>query len=471
MAVLDNRFTGPIVALCLFGLLWAPAAGAASMDLGSIELRFFSHKYDREATSERLNRLENLVYGHAQNGSIDERIGSLTKAIDGSALQSQQPVEAAIPAKPKPIVQQQPAIENSSSYPKVAELERSILGKTYLSDPVQQRLSRLEGKAFGRPSQIQDLATRVDKLNSYADVYGMQTETSQQHGQRLGDILASDAGHGASSWNSHIASGSNSHAVYGNNHVAPFVDSRAASANNHAASPAAKRSASSGTISGGSGMLAKVSSLESTVFGHTSANPGLMQRINSLELSVFGTSLANKGTDLMGRVNHLWSCVKPSEAPPEQPVQTASTPAPTLQPFSTGDYLAQQNSSGGMPLITSHHHHQHTHHHSSFLGKIGEVVVFAGSAAVGAGSVAVGAGSAAVGAGSAAYGAIHGGSTGYGAPYGASTSGSYGASSSGSSPNYGAYGSSSSAMSSFGNISSGSSLAPFSGSGSSFFSH
>ncbi|HEY9776537.1 MAG TPA: hypothetical protein V6C81_22435 [Planktothrix sp.] len=55
-----------------------------------------------------------------------------------------------------------------TDYPRIDALEHDILGKTYLGQPLEGRLARLELKAFGKPSDSDDLGTRTDALESYA---------------------------------------------------------------------------------------------------------------------------------------------------------------------------------------------------------------------------------------------------------------------------------------------------------------
>ncbi|HEY9712243.1 MAG TPA: hypothetical protein V6C72_02160, partial [Chroococcales cyanobacterium] len=53
------------------------------------------------------------------------------------------------------------------SYPRVTELEQQFLGKTYLSDPLDARVKRLEIAKFGKVA-AGDLCDRIDKLDQLA---------------------------------------------------------------------------------------------------------------------------------------------------------------------------------------------------------------------------------------------------------------------------------------------------------------
>lgn len=54
-------------------------------------------------------------------------------------------------------------------YPHITELENAILGKTYNGEAIEDRLNRLEIKAFGAASKNPDLSARTDALDNYAD--------------------------------------------------------------------------------------------------------------------------------------------------------------------------------------------------------------------------------------------------------------------------------------------------------------
>ncbi|CAN5237857.1 hypothetical protein BH10CYA1_BH10CYA1_08670 [soil metagenome] len=331
-------------------------------DLGPLEIKFFAHQYDRETPVERLNRLEKLIFGSVQPGSIETRVAKISQTIDVStpekpgAASSNKEHLTGIPAKP---FESRNQLElSTANYPRVSELERSLLGRTYVGEPVRQRLSRLETKAYGAPSRVDDLAVRVDKLSSYAGVYGMQPgETG----------MTSESLHGLAGFDS---------------------------------APQTRSSRSSG-------MLERVSAMELKVFGHADSSRALVRRIKDLESSVLGSTAVNPNEDMTTRVNQLWASVKPVEAQPSgrsaQIPQTA-----TLQPFSSPSYIGQSASSysaapyNAAPFIANNaasnnqygstqSKHKNKGQHSSFLSKIGKVVAFAGTAAVGAGGLAVGA--------------------------------------------------------------------------------
>ncbi len=354
-----RQFT-KVLCIGLVSLSSLPAHAIVRLgDLGPLELKFFAHQYDRESPTERLDRLEKLVFGSVQTGSIEQRVAKISQTIDVST-----PEKTVVPSSSKERAIGIPAksaesrnqVDNATAdYPRVSELERSLLGRTYVGEPVRQRLSRLETKAYGAPSRSDDLAVRVDKLTSYAGVYGMQS------GDSTG--TTSESLHGLAGFDS-----------------APQARS--------------------------SGMLERVSAMELKVFGHVNSNRALVRRIKDLESSVLGSAADKPSEDMTTRVNQLWTSVKPVEV---QPSSGSTQTAQTLQLFASPSYSGQQpnshstaapynaapfmanNAASNNQYGSTQSKHKNKGQHSSFLSKVGRVVAFAGTAAVGAGGLAVGA--------------------------------------------------------------------------------
>jgi len=55
-----------------------------------------------------------------------------------------------------------------TEYPHITNLEKEILGQTYPGQPLPDRIARMETKAFGKASTIQDYSERTDALEAYA---------------------------------------------------------------------------------------------------------------------------------------------------------------------------------------------------------------------------------------------------------------------------------------------------------------
>ena len=61
-------------------------------------------------------------------------------------------------------------LAGESKYPSVTALEQHLFKRDYASEPVGDRLNRLESKVFGKPSKFTDLSERVDALKEKTNV-------------------------------------------------------------------------------------------------------------------------------------------------------------------------------------------------------------------------------------------------------------------------------------------------------------
>jgi hypothetical protein len=127
--------------------------------IGSMETKLFSHTYKSESAADRLNRLEQLVFGGiSAESSTDERRSRLSAAITVK--------HNSAPSSVSNTVAQ--TLTNISSYPRVTQLELRLLGTSYFGEPIAHRLSRLEVHEFGQASTSKDLARRMDTLTAIA---------------------------------------------------------------------------------------------------------------------------------------------------------------------------------------------------------------------------------------------------------------------------------------------------------------
>ena len=169
---LKNAMSVGIVAslvLCSVGALpFALAAGGPqtseallNKEIPLLEHRFFSRQYANDPMEKRLERLELLVFGSTQDGSVEDRFGRLKKTIgdraEAAAAKSASggtPKQGAVAKKP----------DTSAQYPVLNTLEWRALKKTYTAETLDQRLARLEKKLFGQDSPGMAYADRVDRL-------------------------------------------------------------------------------------------------------------------------------------------------------------------------------------------------------------------------------------------------------------------------------------------------------------------
>jgi len=151
----------------------------------SLENKFFNHTYPEETMEQRVGRLEKQVFGEAKAGGLQERIIAITATVLNPSIDA--PEKPAAPEKPvtlqalpaaklatpppPPPPPTPPPPEQHMDYPRVTALEHQMLGQTFVNDPVRQRLERLEKKAFGANSSTDDLSSRTDALEQYAQFF------------------------------------------------------------------------------------------------------------------------------------------------------------------------------------------------------------------------------------------------------------------------------------------------------------
>ncbi len=160
----------------------------ASTQLRLLELKYFEHTFDSQSAEERVERIEKLVRGDVIEGDPGERIKSIAATLEaeGESLAPEHPLETSR----KMTAARNPSRDNAGSpqnntedegpqeskgssdrgdYPHVSNLEKEILGKTFTGDTLEERVSRLESKAFGRPTRSNDYSSRTDRLEDYAE--------------------------------------------------------------------------------------------------------------------------------------------------------------------------------------------------------------------------------------------------------------------------------------------------------------
>ncbi len=168
---------------CLIsGVITPGAFAAATLDLNSLETRFFEHTYAQDTTEDRLTRLEKMVFGEARTGDDQSRLQQLLAAVPAAAPdasdQSQSQSQTSASSQSGSSNQQgggqsqggdDSDTSSGTDYPRVTELENVLLGKTYQGEPIKHRLDQLELKIFGKSHAGEDLADRVDRIAQYAD--------------------------------------------------------------------------------------------------------------------------------------------------------------------------------------------------------------------------------------------------------------------------------------------------------------
>jgi hypothetical protein len=155
----------------VFAAITPPSETApASMvsEIGAYEQKFFDRSFTGETSDRRLVRLETFIFGATSTGSAKARIARIAQVVP---LPTTQPAKAVAPPSTRqsqPTVEAaEPALESPGHYPHITALEAKILGQTYDTESISERLSRLETKVFGAPSKGKDLEQRTDALDRH----------------------------------------------------------------------------------------------------------------------------------------------------------------------------------------------------------------------------------------------------------------------------------------------------------------
>ncbi len=144
---------------------------ARADNLSQFEQRFFLQSFENEPRQQRVERLEQQVFGQIQTGSLTERenhlLGSLQAAQGKLPVPGEKPVQADEPEIPTYTPPPQPARRpDATNYPTVVALEQRVLGQAFSHEDISQRLNRLEMRAFNRTFEDKALIDRVDQLLS-----------------------------------------------------------------------------------------------------------------------------------------------------------------------------------------------------------------------------------------------------------------------------------------------------------------
>lgn len=170
-------------------------AAAAEKQLEAIEKQYFQHTFLSDTVDHRLTRIEKFTFGETYSGSTISRLQRLAATLSTSSSQLEDTEDAPRKTASKPVQSRSAgsqfapggaaqkrtpqsgvpqttapsASDSGEDYPHVTFLENQILKQTFEGEPVEQRLARLETKAFGSPSQNPDLSARTDALERYSE--------------------------------------------------------------------------------------------------------------------------------------------------------------------------------------------------------------------------------------------------------------------------------------------------------------
>ena len=137
-------------------------------DASAFEQYLFAQTFADEPIDNRLSRLESVIFGAPQAGSLpaarDERLSQVLKPLIQQQQQaSQQAQQQAQQAQQAQSSRYQDTAD-ATSYPTVTALERQVIGRDFISQDITERLDRLEQRVFGHTFPQLPLSDRVDRL-------------------------------------------------------------------------------------------------------------------------------------------------------------------------------------------------------------------------------------------------------------------------------------------------------------------
>jgi|GEM_PF-2922568 len=152
-------------------------------ELNTLETQFFNQSFSNESLTNRLDRVERVIFGKTYSENERERIARLTSFIKNpkqpiiqQSNDSQSFGEstgfAADPASSKE--------DSATDYPVITMLESSTFQKEFRGENVYLRLNRLESKVFGTTFPQDSLYSRVDKLKSALNITRASDSNSRQ---------------------------------------------------------------------------------------------------------------------------------------------------------------------------------------------------------------------------------------------------------------------------------------------------
>ncbi|MBI2810955.1 MAG: hypothetical protein HYX67_09025 [Candidatus Melainabacteria bacterium] len=327
----------------------APKGTAVQTAIAQIEDKLYEHKYPAESDDARLTRIEKFVFGAAQTGTTAERLQRLQASITSQADAIDKPPAPATQAKAAPVAAATDAVTStpafdSANYPRVTELEQDMLNATYVHEPLPKRLSRLESKAFGKPSNSNDLCARVDDLDEYAETH----KIFKNHKDPLNSAP--------------VASASRS-GVFSNSILSGRGFPTASDSSDNDFDDAAPKAPVNPFIDGVTGTDQRLSAIEEFVYGHNYATRPAQDRLARLEkrLVPYQHNLAQK--DVTSRVNNLWNILNvantfknvPTAAHPANAPVVATAPAPTPTPTESAHTVSAPSQSTLTQATATHH--------------------------------------------------------------------------------------------------------------------
>lgn len=149
-----------LLAVCfILGVFSCEVFADDMKNISTVEKDLFGVEYVDENITQRLNRVENHLYGKTNSGTPTQRLNKIAETSGISFAPKKT-------AEEKRIAQADVEKEdNSVSYPVIDIMEEKTFNKTFQGENVYKRVARLEEKAFGKSSEG-ELSERTDRLKA-----------------------------------------------------------------------------------------------------------------------------------------------------------------------------------------------------------------------------------------------------------------------------------------------------------------
>lgn len=153
-----------IIFISLFLGIECKAQSQYSAIITKMENSLFGMDYNTQSDDARLTRIEETVYGIHSSNPLPQRVDRLSKDLSADLIgQEIKPKKDTFAEDNDGYKEEIPKADSNISYPTVDNLEKSVFNKAFKTTDINQRLTNLEQKVFGKTYQ-DDLNSRVDRL-------------------------------------------------------------------------------------------------------------------------------------------------------------------------------------------------------------------------------------------------------------------------------------------------------------------
>ncbi len=137
-----------------------------SAAITKMETSLFGVDYSTQSDEARLKRIEENVYGGSFSNSISQRIEKLKKDLSADLIgQEIKPKTDTFAEEEDSYKEPELKADSNVNYPVVDSMEQKVLGKSFKSTEIKQRLTNLEKNVF-KKTYSDDLNSRVERLKT-----------------------------------------------------------------------------------------------------------------------------------------------------------------------------------------------------------------------------------------------------------------------------------------------------------------